>query len=1811
MEIVPFSSQIDETLIIDYPPINFLPIQYKPWSIQAFTDQQSFSSLNTFILTKEDGTIYNYGGVNTGSIEWLKVTERYDPAFYQYYEYPYRWNLTNIIYPDGSSTSITYQFQNSSANRYYRRYETVMIDRSDINNNFGNYFGNIPTSGLQPDWVLYEYAHPTRLETDTHYLVFDTSSDLSDSTNRNCRLNAIILYERGTDIELKRIVFHYAENNNPNDAWQMPPAQNDTPDWEEGDRLNNDQLTLLGFTIQHGEYIPPENPEADNADHQNYHFTYTTNPKMDIEGLETWGYVLPNNPEWAGYFYNNDNLAKAWRLETIILPTGGKYSFDYGTEEVRYDPEGNNKDAPADPWNYSSEPRCLLKSKKIEDGFDSPRTWSYTYSPEVIFDPPSGVYESSYVPKMYRNAYLDRRDQYYKWMRGCNVGHRWVNIANPDGSWKKIYYTSSYKGSGLDPLESKPDIISTTVPPTLENIIVSSRAGCRGIVWKEETPNQTTQYYYSYSLQGALKDRYDFFNMLNNFGNSQYILRTSYWARLDEVETTIDGVTKVDDYQYNQTPRENDNGNGLVNIQTNIGNNFNRRTSFTYAYSKYPSMKTNDMRSQLYSKTTSKEINNSIDDESKEFTTWAQFSNHWLPEKIYKWRGSSSDVTAPEEPTGNDVINTKTYTYDNIGYSNVITVTDANGFVTKYYYSDDLNSPFINNQGGLKKGFLTGIEYPQSSPLLRKSFRYDQFVNITHKTDENGNITRAGYDDLGRIISITDPLNHETENFVYYLPSDNNIISPSDPNSITIKSFRAVNDFTTTKYFYCGAGYERQLLTAFGDDDLIIPTTYDAMWRKDRSYKSYQVNLGINKHKYDVNYNSNAVSYYGFNYPYKSNIYYYDGTGRIKDMKPEGQPWQSHFVSYSYGSNSSGDVSGYSAGTLYKTSTIDENGIEGLVFSDKLGNNVQFVNDNAGLNLITKFENDVLGNMTKSIPPKGSDYATDYTYNTLSQLTQKVSPDAGTVEYLYDKEGNLRFTQDAKQAPSDKFAYQKYDELNRLTEVGEYTASGNFTQTNADDIYFPLESNPDKVLQKKFYYDTEYQTEQRNAKGNISKSIAYREGYIALTTFFSYDENNRIEWILHQIPGMSDKKIIYWYDWEGNIIKKSVSDPGSNTLYTFYEYDEAARLARVFTNTIDSQTGRVQEAAYIYNADGTVKQLQLANAQTMDYLYNERSWLTQINHQNLYNNDKFGEVIGYNNQNHIASGTGFNFQPQYNGNISWNILRTSGVGLEGVDAGYPDPIIGYVYNYDGANRLTKANFGYYNLNPNYPIGWSNSLPKAAMYDLPLVSYDNNGNILNLQRKGVDAQMMDNFTYAYQSNKNRLTSITNSVTSQTYNYGHDNNGNVTSDQFRYISGITYNISNLPEQLTANSSIVDYWYDNNGNRFRKQEEAADEVYVLGMNGETEAVFNADGTPKFFNINAGNETIGRFTPMPVDLHLSNTTLNGTYEATNSITVEDNVTVSESTTLKAGNNIHLKPGFAAPIGIDFTARIGAVPDTPKRFYYLKDHLGSIRAVVDGTSNIVSSDDYDPWGMILNGRSTNVAYTNANYKFTGKERDVETGYDYFGARYYDGRIGRWMRVDPLVVESPEISPYLYANDNPVTIVDLYGMDTTYFAQLQPIEVTAKWDWEPSNWWQVIQMFSNVMMMYPEYYIYNINKDLSVQRKQIMPIPRTNIGIVPGSIAGPEGTGIKGAFALSNGENLTIKGFLEHAWQRASLRGFSKETIEGIIQNGTVEKGLGKYNTLQYKITLNGNNVVIEMEGRNANKIITVWGQGPEGHIIK
>lgn len=125
-----------------------------------------------------------------------------------------------------------------------------------------------------------------------------------------------------------------------------------------------------------------------------------------------------------------------------------------------------------------------------------------------------------------------------------------------------------------------------------------------------------------------------------------------------------------------------------------------------------------------------------------------------------------------------------------------------------------------------------------------------------------------------------------------------------------------------------------------------------------------------------------------------------------------------------------------------------------------------------------------------------------------------------------------------------------------------------------------------------------------------------------------------------------------------------------------------------------------------------------------------------------------------------------------------------------------------------------------------------------------------------------------------------------------------------------------------------------------------------------------------------------------------------------------------------------------------DCTSVMRTVKQKPGHYYYLTDHLGSVRATVNATGQLVGWDDYYPFGGQMPGRSMNMANPNDLYKFTGHERDTEAGLmlDFMNARNYDPEMGRFLQRDPLASQYPGFSPYVYVFNNPVRYFDPTGM---------------------------------------------------------------------------------------------------------------------------------------------------------------------------
>lgn len=102
---------------------------------------------------------------------------------------------------------------------------------------------------------------------------------------------------------------------------------------------------------------------------------------------------------------------------------------------------------------------------------------------------------------------------------------------------------------------------------------------------------------------------------------------------------------------------------------------------------------------------------------------------------------------------------------------------------------------------------------------------------------------------------------------------------------------------------------------------------------------------------------------------------------------------------------------------------------------------------------------------------------------------------------------------------------------------------------------------------------------------------------------------------------------------------------------------------------------------------------------------------------------------------------------------------------------------------------------------------------------------------------------------------------------------------------------------------------------------------------------------------------------------------------------------------------------------------------------YYHTDHLGSTRLLTDEQGNVVTDATYKPFGESINEQ-------NECYLFNGKEKDVSTGLYYYGARYYDPEIGRFLTRDiwsGTIGDPQSLNRYAYCYNNPIKYIDSWG----------------------------------------------------------------------------------------------------------------------------------------------------------------------------
>lgn len=134
------------------------------------------------------------------------------------------------------------------------------------------------------------------------------------------------------------------------------------------------------------------------------------------------------------------------------------------------------------------------------------------------------------------------------------------------------------------------------------------------------------------------------------------------------------------------------------------------------------------------------------------------------------------------------------------------------------------------------------------------------------------------------------------------------------------------------------------------------------------------------------------------------------------------------------------------------------------------------------------------------------------------------------------------------------------------------------------------------------------------------------------------------------------------------------------------------------------------------------------------------------------------------------------------------------------------------------------------------------------------------------------------------------------------------------------------------------------------------------------------------------------------------------------------------------------------------------------QRYRNISDHLGSTRVVLDQTGSVTFSADYYPFGKTARESGSN----SPKEKFNGKQLDDESALYNYGMRYYNADIARFITVDPLTKSFPELTPYQYASNNPVSNIDLDGLEGINFMSIWsalggPVSVPTVRDKRPVN----------------------------------------------------------------------------------------------------------------------------------------------------
>lgn len=690
-------------------------------------------------------------------------------------------------------------------------------------------------------------------------------------------------------------------------------------------------------------------------------------------------------------------------------------------------------------------------------------------------------------------------------------------------------------------------------------------------------------------------------------------------------------------------------------------------------------------------------------------------------------------------------------------------------------------------------------------------------------------------------------------------------------------------------------------------------------------------------------------------------------------------------------------------------------------------------------NIITTVQYDVVGEpsaITRS--HAGGTYRRTMEFDSLGRLTANKEPNTGSNwRYVWDDAGRLAGTSDARGCGENLH----YDGLNRL--IGE-----DFSPClSSQPAYTPPNLETGAGLESFYRYDA-YETDQVNLEPGFNDNARYAAGNLVAIrdrgshTRFNYDGRDQVRRISRRIAKpdgpLSPEYSPRWYT-------------------SRLDYDPGNRPVRRTTGVDiqDLMMNGGSEETYSYNAAGQVSQI----ASSYGTIIKSRSY------------DPEGAAT------RIVYGDHW----QTNANFAYDVRHRMSMFQLIAPNATPLPMGNFDYrfaDYDDVGNPKTIN--------DFRIAWQPLPPEAAPIETRAMEYDDFYRLTRVlnsykTRDGVAPWQSPFAAEKAAGNQHPLPmrELPTRIKSQTFKY--DGLGNISASDDDLSARFDRSMgNNLNYGLTAQDGPNQL---RSGESFEAQHDAAGNLIQLKIR-RPGACPGAAATGcaqwLFYDWNEvgqlsrarrwdfNSDVLPSLTP-PASLPSGNPNWDVSYAYSQGARVRKSVTdVANKSqhsleifdTLRAEqasfagddyvvsrDNLHAFLGGVAHVFWDPDGTLPHQAPNSRVSMHLAigDQLGSTSVVINhATSELVERTTYQPFGALESDyRPAKWKAFRESKKFTGKEEDIEVGLVYFGARYYQPYLGRFISADPLTVHgsSGDLNPYSYVGGRVTALIDPYGLD--------------------------------------------------------------------------------------------------------------------------------------------------------------------------